>query len=320
MLVSATPLAESSSYWAQGGLAAALAARGLAPSATCDDTVRAGRGAVRRVRGRVLAREAPGRRARPRGARRRLRRRPPRHARARARGRAHRAPRSPTPAARRPGRRITRQLSADVAEHDGVEVLGADAAPRRCIADATRRVVGVRLDDGRGIRARRAVLATGGAAALWARTTNPLGATGKGLSLAYAAGAALADLELVQFHPTARRRAPTGRRRLPRDRGDPRRGRDALDVDAASASSTSSRRATRWRSRSATMLARPGAPSVTSICATSTPRGSRTSSRALDDAGLDPDARPRAGRPRRALHDGRDRHRRSTARPRCPAC
>ncbi len=47
------------------------------------------------------------------------------------------------------------------------------------------------------------MLATGGAAALWSRTTNPPGAVGGGLLLAYEAGAALADLELVQFHPTA---------------------------------------------------------------------------------------------------------------------
>jgi L-aspartate oxidase len=51
------------------------------------------------------------------------------------------------------------------------------------------------------------VLATGGYAALWSRTTNPRGATGEGLLLARAAGAALADLELVQFHPTALRDA-----------------------------------------------------------------------------------------------------------------
>ena len=47
------------------------------------------------------------------------------------------------------------------------------------------------------------MLGTGGAAALWARTTNPPGSQGIGLLLAHAAGAALADLELVQFHPTA---------------------------------------------------------------------------------------------------------------------
>ena len=50
---------------------------------------------------------------------------------------------------------------------------------------------------------RSVLLATGGYAALWERTTNPRGATGEGLLLAHHAGAALADLELVQFHPTA---------------------------------------------------------------------------------------------------------------------
>ncbi len=47
------------------------------------------------------------------------------------------------------------------------------------------------------------VLSTGGAAALWARTTNPPGSIGQGLLLGHAAGAPLADLEFAQFHPTA---------------------------------------------------------------------------------------------------------------------
>ena len=49
----------------------------------------------------------------------------------------------------------------------------------------------------------RVILATGGMAALWARTTNPPGSQGTGLLLAHAAGAQLADLEMLQFHPTA---------------------------------------------------------------------------------------------------------------------
>jgi L-aspartate oxidase len=49
------------------------------------------------------------------------------------------------------------------------------------------------------------ILATGGMAALWQRTTNPRGAIGAGLSLASDAGALLADLEFMQFHPTALR-------------------------------------------------------------------------------------------------------------------
>ncbi len=204
VLVSATPLAESSSYWAQGGLAAALAPED-SPQRHREDTLRAGRGAVRPSAADVLAREAPA----------------VVHD-LEALGVAFDADRHGTLAlglegghtVRRiahaggaaTGRRITRQLSADVAEHDGVEVWEQTRATA-LIADAERRVVGVRCDGGREIRARGTVLATGGAAALWARTTNPLGATGKGLSLAYAAGAALADLELLQFHPTAVRAA-----------------------------------------------------------------------------------------------------------------
>ncbi len=47
------------------------------------------------------------------------------------------------------------------------------------------------------------VLATGGLGGLFSQTTNPLGSRGQGLALAFRAGAALRDLELVQFHPTA---------------------------------------------------------------------------------------------------------------------
>jgi L-aspartate oxidase len=53
------------------------------------------------------------------------------------------------------------------------------------------------------LRARATVLASGGPCGLYRRTTNPTGATGDGLALAYSAGAVLADLEFVQFHPTA---------------------------------------------------------------------------------------------------------------------
>jgi L-aspartate oxidase len=53
------------------------------------------------------------------------------------------------------------------------------------------------------VRATSTVLATGGVGALFEATTNPAGATGDGIVLAWEAGAGLADLEFVQFHPTA---------------------------------------------------------------------------------------------------------------------
>jgi L-aspartate oxidase len=77
--------------------------------------------------------------------------------------------------------------------------------PRIAVREGERvlelRPDGVRTDAG-VLRAPATLLATGGYSALWARTTNPPGSVGDGIVLAYRAGAAVADLELVQFHPT----------------------------------------------------------------------------------------------------------------------
>ena len=198
-LVSATPLAESSSWWAQGGLAAAMSADD-SPERHLRDTIVAGRDAVRESAARVLCEEAPeavadlGRLG--------VRFDADRNGRlALGLEGGHSRRRIVHAGGAATGRRLVRQLSAVVAEHPGIEVLEGRRVIELIVAGG--RCVGVRLDDGRAIASGAVVLATGGAAALWSRTTNPAVAVGAGLLLAAGAGATLADLELVQFHPTA---------------------------------------------------------------------------------------------------------------------
>jgi L-aspartate oxidase len=199
LLVSATPLAQSSSYWAQGGLAAALSEQD-SPALHLADTITAGRGAVKEAAARVLCEEAP--QAVDDLTRLGVSFDADRNGRlALGLEGGHSARRIVHAGGAATGRRIIRQLSALVAEHPGIDVLEG----RRAVAVLTGhgRSVGALLDDGRAIATGAVVLATGGAAALWSRTTNPAGATGGGLLLAFHAGAALADLEFMQFHPTA---------------------------------------------------------------------------------------------------------------------
>jgi L-aspartate oxidase len=98
------------------------------------------------------------------------------------------------------GHEITSKLAAMVAAEPRIEV--RERASMTALWSDGERCHGVLTDDGR-IAAAATVLATGGAAALWRRTSNPRGAIGAGPTMAAAAGADLADLEFCQFHPTA---------------------------------------------------------------------------------------------------------------------
>jgi L-aspartate oxidase len=198
-LISATPLAESSSWWAQGGLAAALAAEDT-PERHLADTITAGRGTVRASAARILCEEAPA--AVEDLTRLGVQFDADRHGSfALGLEGGHSARRVVHAGGAATGRRIIGRLSTIVAEDERIDVVERRRVTRVLTADG--RAVGIELDSEERILAAAVVLATGGAAAMWSRTTNPSGATGGGLLLAYAAGAELADLELMQFHPTA---------------------------------------------------------------------------------------------------------------------
>ena len=104
------------------------------------------------------------------------------------------------------GREIVRALIARADDEPNITFLAHAATESLLIED--ERCCGVRYLDPlvrapREIRARAVVLASGGAGQLFQHTTNPAVATGDGMAMAYHAGAELADMEFVQFHPTA---------------------------------------------------------------------------------------------------------------------
>ncbi len=197
-LVSRTPLSQSASFWAQGGLAAALEPDDD-PDHHAADTIAAGRGLCRPSAVRVLVEEAPAavRDLQDRGVIFDLD-----HEGRLALGLegGHSARRIVHSGGSQTGYEITSKLAAMVAIEERIQVLEKTSATS--LWSDGERCHGVITDAG-PLAAPATVLATGGAAALWRRTTNPRGAIGAGPVLAAAAGADLADLEFCQFHPTA---------------------------------------------------------------------------------------------------------------------
>lgn len=201
ILTKADPF-ESNTGYAQGGIAAAVGDDD-SPALHAADTIRAGDGLCDEAAVRVLVDEGPRyvrellewgtRFDRDAGGRPSL-----------GREAAHTV-RRVLHAGDATGREIGRVLWERVQALPSVEIVD-HALVTELLADDDR-VSGVTYFDAAGerqnVRAPATLLATGGAGQVFRETTNPAVATGDGIALAYRAGARVADLEFVQFHPTA---------------------------------------------------------------------------------------------------------------------
>lgn len=191
LVISKGPIGASSSYLAQGGIAAATRS-GDSPELHAEDTLRAGRGLSRASAAEVLTQEAPARIADLLELGVEFDDEPGLEG-------GHSRPRVFSVDGAATGQRIARALAEAVLAEPRIEVSEDELALELWVSGG--RCTGVVTTRG-NVPARAVLLATGGAAALWERTTNPPGAVGDGIGMAYRAGAAVADLEFVQFHPT----------------------------------------------------------------------------------------------------------------------
>ena len=196
-VLSAAPLGHGiASAWAQGGIAAAIGSDD-SPAQHAADTLAVGGGLVDPATAAMVAAAAPGCIAE-------LEALGARFDRGLGREGGHSRNRIVHAQGDATGAEIMRVLTAAAQAAAHITVLEATVAERLLLVDGSVAGVLARCGtDAVAVRADAVVLATGGVGGLFARTSNPVSARGRGLALAARAGAALADLEFVQFHPTA---------------------------------------------------------------------------------------------------------------------
>ncbi|WP_169164463.1 L-aspartate oxidase [Cellulomonas taurus] len=216
LLVTKGELVSGSTIWAQGGIAAALDPTD-SPAAHLRDTLEAGVGLCDPRAAEVLVTEGPAR-VRELVAGGAVFDTAPDGRIALTREGGHRADRIAHAGGDATGAEISRALVAQLAavrEDPGIEVIeqalvldvltaapDADGRPGP-VCGVTLHVIGAGSRDGVGAALAPAVLlATGGIGQVFRSSTNPAQATGDGLAAALRAGAAVADIEFVQFHPT----------------------------------------------------------------------------------------------------------------------
>lgn len=201
-LVTKGLLADSASAWAQGGIAVALGP-GDSPSQHAGDTLAAGDGLSDPEAVRILTNEGPDR-IRELIALGAVFDRGPDGSLRFGLEAAHNRPRIIHAGGDRTGAAIVAFLTDICRRHPLIEILRYTEVA--AVRHDGRRITGVRaIRSGATVElpANDVILATGGVGQLYAVTTNPLVATGDGWALAWRAGAALRDLEFLQFHPTA---------------------------------------------------------------------------------------------------------------------
>ncbi|AFH38962.1 L-aspartate oxidase [Thermus thermophilus] len=191
LLLSKDPLPSGSTPWAQGGVAFPLDEADL--EAHLQDTLRAGRGLVDPMVARSILEEAP------RHLERLLALGLPFHPEPTREG-GHSRPRVRHLGGDRSGLLLLKGLLARLRSPilEGYQAVSLLLSGKRVAGAWVLSLKGPLL-----VRAGAVLLATGGLGRLFPVTTNPKGATGDGMALAWRAGATLRDLEFVQFHPTA---------------------------------------------------------------------------------------------------------------------